>query len=173
MEAISLLGECIRLVSSVFDNSCLRVISTLTAGLLGFGTTLYTAIFLYFFFANAFFLVSKLFSLTAPRTLTISDTVTIAEISGSARQCSSQRWDCKPSTEEPAHNVLIPHRYNTDTVHVDPGSRLIRYALGLQCFPHAKKSTRRVLSWGAPSTTVRKARFPDREKLPDSGLPVG
>ena len=50
---------------SVFDNPCLRVISTLTAGLLGFGTTLYIAIFLYFFFANAFFLVSEPLSLPA------------------------------------------------------------------------------------------------------------
>lgn len=38
------------------------VITTLTAGFLGFGTTLYALIFLYFFFANAFFLVSELYA---------------------------------------------------------------------------------------------------------------
>lgn len=43
----------------VFDEVFVRVITTLTAGLLGFGTTLYALVFLYFFFANAFFLVSE------------------------------------------------------------------------------------------------------------------
>jgi hypothetical protein len=42
-----------------FDYFFFSVIPTLTAGLFGFGTTLYALIFLYFFFANAFFLVSE------------------------------------------------------------------------------------------------------------------
>ena len=145
MEATSLSGECFRLVFFCIDNSFFRVISTLTAGLLGFGTTLYTAIFLYFFFANAFFLVSKSVSLSALRLLTVGDTVTITEVSGSAGQCPSERWDCEPSAKEPAYNVFIPHCHNTDTVHVDTGSRLIRYALGLHCFPHAKRTTHWIL----------------------------
>ena len=50
-----------------------RVIPTLSAGLVGFGTTLYALIFLYFFFANAFFLVSEPNLRSFPKLLTISN----------------------------------------------------------------------------------------------------
>ena len=54
---------------AIFDHF-FRVIPTLTAGLIGFGTTLYALIFLYFFFANAFFLVSEFYFRPPPRFLT-------------------------------------------------------------------------------------------------------
>ena len=123
---------------TVFDD-LFRVISTLTAGLVGFGTTLYTLIFLYFFFANAFFLVSGLYLRLTPDLLTVSNTAAITEVGGSPRQCSSERWDCKPGTEESAHNVPVLHCHDTDIVHVDSSPSLIRYTLGFHCFCHAKK----------------------------------
>ena len=60
-------GEHFESETSLYDKPFLRVISILTAGLLGSGTTLYALIFLYFFLANAFFLVSELRSFISNR----------------------------------------------------------------------------------------------------------
>jgi hypothetical protein len=62
------------------------------------------------------------------------DAAAITAVSGSSGQCPGERWDCKPSSKESAHNVPVLHRHDTSVVHVDPGSSLITHAVGVIAF---------------------------------------
>ena len=57
MAGINLLGKYFCVIAFWWADLFDRVIMTLCTGMLGFGSTIYWMVFLYAFFANAFFLV--------------------------------------------------------------------------------------------------------------------